>query len=331
MIEAKHVPRHRKMTIDEMMAFCFKSLPKQFLNGIWWLVGLVLVALLNIAAVFFAVYLFDSNSTIPLLAFLDSGSLPDLDMPFISGFILTLLLLAVDFIYALFATAYIYRLGLDAGYGTQRSFGERLSLAYKEGWALAGVGGLYVLMVILMMTVSLVVTFGATFTDLYWLLGIQILFELVSTVALYYFSVKLSCWIPLIIEEGYTTFEAWSMSFAMTKGRGWRIFGYQILIGLIVGIGAMLMLLILGGAGVGLILADLNGFISALGGILVTLAYFAFIAVVTLVDVNLSVGIYNALDREHTEDLPQEAVIQREEVTQAPDEQVEQGPKDPLE
>lgn len=290
------------MTVDEEMAFSFKVLPKQFLNGIWWLLSLILIVGLNGAALIFMVSLIDDNSTIPFYAMLDSGYMPDLDRYLVFGLLTLLILLVIDFVYCIFATAYVFRLGIDGWNGQERRFGERLSLAYREGWALAGVGGLYVLAVIVMMGVSFGVTFASVFTDLNWILIIQIGFNFVSTIVMYYISVKLSCWIPLIMEEYYGTFEAWRMSFNMTKGRGWRIFGYQILIGLVVGLGITFFGLILGFIGVALIAAGESPLLVAPGIILIAIAYFGALVTIFLVDANTLVGIYYSLVREHTED-----------------------------
>lgn len=311
MIEAKQVPRHRKMTVDEVMAFSFKVLPKQFLNGIWWLLSLFLVIILNIAAAVFIISIFDSNSTIPLLAMLDSGYMPDLDRYLVFALLMGLILLALDFIYSLFSTAYIFRLGIDAWHKQERTFGERLALAYKEGWALAGVTGLYAAAVTVITVISFVVTYTSVFTDAYWILAIQIVFNFASSVVMYYLSVKLSCWIPLIMEEYYGTFEAIRVSFAMTKGRGWRIFGYLILIGLILGFGVAFAGLMLGGIGVLLIAISESPFVVAPGIILILIAYLGAILIVSLGEINTTVGVYYGLLKEHTEDpvIPKEVPI----------------------
>lgn len=241
MIEAKAVPYVRKMTVGKVISFTVAKVFKEIGAVGQWALLLLLMFLINlipIALIFISII--GSFSYLPALS-AASNPFQNANLALmIPGAVLMLLVIVADIGFGIFSLAWFNRLGLDAFDGEQRIFGDRFKLAMKETYRLVapvlllGLSGLIAMIPYYisdaMDTASGMATGSGALSS-----GWSTLLYFVGLTISYFISVKTVASYGLLLENPeMQVMDCFKESFAMTKGRGWRILGYYICLGLII-------------------------------------------------------------------------------------------------
>ncbi len=324
MIEAKAVPYEKKMTVGKVVSFVFAKVFKEFSAVGQWLLVTLLVGLVNAIPLGLIIASLGFNAQyIPTTgAYGNPFENANLGL-MVSGAILMLVVLIADIVYGIFTIAWFNRLGLDAFDGIKRVFGERFKLAMKETWRLLAPILLLALFGIVIMipyyvvnavdtaNVTMNMAYGeAPFLSAFSLIfssPLATIFYFAAIIATVYISVKTVAVYGILLENREVqVMEGFKKSFEMTKGRGWRIFGYAV---------ALVLLLILVYLAVVILfviiwfVVGVSGFgtgIIAIAAVLSILIYVTFISFVVGARGFFTAAVYKYLMIEHSEDLPPE-------------------------
>ncbi len=243
MIEAKSVPFEKRMTLGKVISFTFGKFFKEIAAVGQWLLLMLGVALLNALPIgLIAVSIDWKNAYLPVMG-LPASPFDTANMGLlISGCILLLVVLIFDIVFAFYTTAWFNRLGLDAFDGNKRVFGERFNLAFKDLWRLVAPLLLLSLVGIIAMIPYYIVNAMNTMNAVSTMMmetsqpssPLEIIFYILGMIVAYYVSIKTTAVYGILLENPeMQVMDCFKQSFAMTKGRGWRILGYMISLGLL--------------------------------------------------------------------------------------------------
>lgn len=301
---AKEVHYTKKMSLDQVLTFSFSNIFKQVgAYGQWLLLSLIVVVinLIPVGAVLLGI---DFSSNIPFYmspetAFenVNAGMMGLAAVTFIIAVI-------VDIFFAFYSTTWFFRVGLDGYDGVKRSFGERIQITFKEMGPIAALTLLIGIISFVILLPYLGLNLLATFGESAELESLSMLVYFISLPFVYFLSVKFSCAYGLILEQHKGIVEAMKLSWQMTKGRGWRIFGYMFIIGLLSG---LLILCAMIPAGILWIIAALAEFTPALLGVSIVISivtYMVMICVQYGISSNMPIAVYKRLCIEHEEEVP---------------------------
>lgn len=316
MIEAKAVPFEKKMTVGKVVSFVFAKIFKEISAVGQWLLLTLLVVLINIIPLALLVFSIGASA-----AYLPTGG--SSMNPFenanlsllIPAAILMLVVFVGDIVFGIFSTAWFNRLGLDAFDGIKRVFGERFKLAMKETWRLIAPILLLSLVGIIIMIpyyiVSAMDSANAVMTMDYvagpFSSPLATLFYFAGMIGAYYVSIKTVASYGILLENPeMQVMDCFKESFAMTKGRGWRIFGYYITFGILLVllfIGLIIPIVIVW---VVVSMTEFNIGVTVVAVVLSTLLYMLILAFATGTQGLFTAVVYKYLMIEHSEDLPTE-------------------------
>lgn len=328
MIEAKAVPYQRKMTVGKVISFTFAKVFKE-INGVGqWILLMLLVALMNLIPLGLIMFsIMGTYSYLPAL-----GSVPN---PFenanlaflIPGAVLMLLVFIADIGFGIFSLAWFNRLGLDAFDGEKRLFGERFKLAMTETYRLVGpvlLLGLAGIVAMIPYYISSAVDAGGSLVSdpAPVTSGLTRIFYFVGLCISYYISVKTVASYGLLLEKPeLQIMECFKTSFDMTKGRGWRILGYYICLGILVFL--LCLALIIPGIIVWVVAAvtDFNIGATVIAVVLSSVLYMLLLAFSGAAQGMFTAGVYKFLMIEHTEEVVETATVSESlEVVEVPEE-----------
>lgn len=306
MINAKEVPRHKRMTVDEVLSFSFKSAMKEFSALSLWILMCLLVFSVNIGLVFLWVKAVDSGGTLPIWAVSESRFVDTLTNNWVLYGVMGLLLILLDIYFALFSSAYFFRLGVDHRDGKKRSASERLSLAFSESVKLLPAYLLYFVISLGVMTPYLLVAGVDVFMGKTGESGLSVILNLLGSIVSMVIAVRFFCWYIIILVEDSKTIAALRKTFDMTGGRFFRILGYSILISLILGLIGLVAVIPFIILWVFIAASDFQMAFVSIGLFLSVVGYAVLIAFSAAINANSQVAVYYALNRENEPDLPVE-------------------------
>ena len=299
---ANEVPRHKKMTLDQIMSFSFSTLFKERSAYGQWLLLSMIVVVVNLIPVGIFIMGIDFSGTIPIYA-TSEEVFKNLNMgSMMAASLLFMVALLLDLVFAFFSSAWLLRLGLDAYDGVKRNFKERLGQSFKDLGKIIGPAlllGIFNFIVLLPYIVLSAMSDASQDTAL---LGASMLCYFLGVLVMVFVSVKLSCLFGLILDRDMPFMEALKLSFAMTKGRGWRIFGYKFLINILSGllvfaifIPAMILWAVT-------IVANFDASLLGASVVLSIIVYMVALCIQYGVSCNLPMAVYRCLEKEHSED-----------------------------
>lgn len=305
MIAAKEVPKHRRMTIDEILGHIFKDVAPGMAGMFQWMMITVAVVLVNLIPIGLIIM----NATGRYFSFYSDPSFAfdDLSSGAITAIIITVIcVVLVDIFYSFFTTTWFTRLSLDAYSKVERSFGERMAKLWQDFkrlvplFVLSFVGFSLLFGFIVILTLAAV---GAGLTESGYdptsgspLDGLNLIINFISLLL----SARLSSWLYLMIEDEMGLFEALKTTWQMSKGRMLRVIGYILLFSVILIFCVIGMMLGLGILWVPAIVTEFNLVVVSIVGFLTAVGLLFMGAVLTLVENNFYCAIYHALKRENT-------------------------------
>ncbi|WP_182353730.1 glycerophosphoryl diester phosphodiesterase membrane domain-containing protein [Flaviflexus huanghaiensis] len=138
-----------------------------------------------------------------------------------TGFaVVSILSTLISFIAALFIYTTAVNAAMSAVYGRKISIGQALSMSTRDSGRLALAYFLYTFLAIVALTLVALLLFPlADAGD-----GAIVIFFLVLMVAMFYFGVRLSCAVPVLVAEQRGPIDAIVRSFQLTRGRFWSVF-----------------------------------------------------------------------------------------------------------
>ena len=292
------------MTLDQVLTFSFSNIFRQAgAYGQWLLLSLIVVVinLIPVGAVLLGI---DFSSSIPFYMSPESA-FENVNAGMMGLAAVTFIIaILVDIFFAFYSATWFYRVGLDGYDGVKRSFGERIGLGFKELGPIAALTLLIGIVSFVILLPYLGINLLATFSQSAELESLSLLIYFITLPFVYFLSVKFSCAYGLILEEHKGIVESMKLSWQMTKGRGWRIFGYMFLIGLLAGLLIMCLLI---PAVILWVITAVAEFTPALVGISIVisiLTYMAMICVQYGITANMPIAVYKRLSIEHAEELP---------------------------
>lgn len=301
---ANEVHYSKKMTLDQVLTFSFSNIFKQVgAYGQWLLLSLIVV-MINLVPVGAILLGIDFSSNIPFYLSPETA-FENVNAGMIGLAAVTFIIaVLIDIFFAFFSATWFYRVGLDGYDGVKRSFGERLRLAFQELGPIAAVTLLIGIISFVILMPYLGINFLATFGESAELEALSLVVYLITLPFVYFLSVKFSCAYGLILEEHKGIMESMKLSWQMTKGRGWRIFGYLFLVGLLAGLLIMCLMI---PAIILWVVTALAEFTPALLGISIVLSIITYMVMVCIqygITSNLPIAVYKRLCIEHAEDAP---------------------------
>lgn len=301
---AKEVHYTKKMNLDHILTFSFSNLFKQFSAYSQWVLLSLIIVVINLIPVGIVLMGIDFGGSIPVYA-APEEIFNNVNVGLIGlASIFFIIAILIDIFFAFYSSVWFYRVGLDGYDGVKRSFGERFKLGFRELPKVAAASILIALIVLAFMIPYIAVDFVSEATGSMFWAGLGVLLYVIYMVAAYTISIRLSCTISLIMDGEQGVIEAIKTSWAMTKGRSWRILGYMLLIGLLGGlliVGLMIPAIILW------VVTAVADFTPALLGITIIfsiLSYMIIIGIQMGITTNMPVAIYKRLCIEHEEELP---------------------------
>lgn len=310
MIEARAVPYQRKMTLGKVLSFAFASFFKNITAvGQWMLLSLLLI-IINVVPLALIVFSIMGSST--YLPAIESMGNPYENANLalmIPGAVLMLLVLIIDIGFFIFTSAWFNRLGLDAFEGKKRIFGERFKLGMKDTYRLVGPLLLLYILGWISMAPSYIVSAidvgnGMNGDVMPFTSPMAALFYFIALVLMYFVIVRTIAIYGILLENPeMQVMDCFKESFAMTKGRGWRILGYMISLMIITSLagGALFVPFIM----IWFVpaLTNFNIGITVVAILLSIIFYMVVIAFGTGTMGMLTAGIYKFLMIEHTEEV----------------------------
>lgn len=301
---AQDVPSNKKMTLDQVLTFSFVTLMREKAAYGQWMLLCLVVVLLNLLPVGVFLLGIDFNNTLPfyaapeaILEQLNGGAV-------ITSVILLLVALLVDLVFAFYSGAWFYRVALDAQSGEERSFIERLGLGMKDLGKLVAPMILLGVFNIVCMVPYYIVDGVMTASGSDGLSGLALIFYAIGMFGSFFLAVKLICAYGLILVENYGVMDAFKESFTMTGGRGWRIFGYSIVIGLLGILLALVTAIPLVAIWAVTFMTDFTPALLGAAIILTILFYLVMMVVQSGINANMTMAVYRGLRIEHSEDEP---------------------------
>lgn len=314
MIEAKAVPYEKRMTLGKVISFTVAKVFKEITAVGQWILLMLLMVLINlIPMALIVISIMGSFSYLPALG-ATSNPFESANLALmIPGAVLMLLAIIADIGFGIFTLAWFNRLGLDAFEGQKRAFGERFKLGMKETYRLVGpvlLLGIFGLLAMIPNYIVSAMDIGsgisgdmAPFTS-----PLATLFYFVGLCVSYFITIKTIAAYGLLLENPeMQVMECFKASFAMTKGRGWRILGYFICL-LIIIILVCLALAIPGLLVWLVVLAtDFSVGVTVIAVVVSIVLYMLMIAFGSGVQGMFTAGVYKHLMIEHTEEVTEVA------------------------
>lgn len=299
---ANEVPRHKKMSLDQILSFSFSTLFKERSAYGQWLLLSMIVVVINLIPVGIFIMGVDFSGTIPLYA-TSEEIFKNINMgSMMAASLLFMVALLLDLVFAFFSSAWLLRLGLDAYDGVKRNFKERLGLSFRDLGKIIGPALLLGIFNFIILLPYMVLSAVSETNQDTGLMVAAMLCYFLGILVMVFVSVKISCLFGLILDREMPFMEALKLSIAMTKGRGWRIFGYQFLISLLSGllvfaifIPAMILWVVT-------IVANFNASLLGASIVLSIIVYMIALCIQYGVSCNLPMAVYRRLEIEHSED-----------------------------
>lgn len=326
---AGEVAYNKKMKLDHVLTFSFSNLFRQKASYGQWLLLSLIVVIINLIPVGVMLLGFDFNSSIPFYSSPESA-IENVNAGIMGvAAILFLIVFIFDIFFAFYSSAWFLRTGLDGYDFETRTFGERISKCFSDLGPIAAVTFLLGIINFVFMLPYLVTNIMVEVTGNESLAALSMLFYVVFLVIAYFINVKFSCAYGLILEQRKGVIESLKLSWEMTKGRGWRIFGYAFLIALLAG---MLVFSIFIPVIILWVIAIVSEFAPAVLGITIVLSVISYMVAICIqygISCNMPIAVYKRLVIEHEEEelptLPetQEGVDTTTEVSEKPKDDIQ--------
>ncbi len=301
---AKEVHYTKKMTLDQVLTFSFSNLFKQFGAYSQWLLLSLIIVVVNLIPVGIVLMGIDFSGNIPVYA-APEEIFNNVDVGMIGlATVFFIVAILIDIFFAFYSSAWFYRAGLDGYDDIKRSFGERINVGFKDLGPVAAASLLIGIIVFAFMLPYLVTNMIGTLSENAVMEGISVVLYVIYLVAVYIISVRLSCVFGLILDGNEGVIESIKTSWAMTKGRFWRIFGYMLLIGILAGL--LILVLVIPLVILWTVTAVAN-FTPALLGITIIFSIVGYMVMICMqlgISTSMPIAVYKLLCIEHAEDLP---------------------------